>query len=244
MPYRNNSRSVSWRPQNLTLGGGGGPPGSKPVSGGNWGGLSMPAPQPPARPPAGMLPIGAPGSDMQTFGTGDIPGYMPGMGYSAIKNYYDYLNQQRAHARQEAGFEGDYGGWSMPTYEDMGKSGYNPQWSPGTIGGGGGDDIGGGGGGAGGGGGEEAPPSETPQGKPIDIPADPPLEGGLETPQGTPITYFARAASGGQRQPYAMQQQQFPRKRRGFGGYPGGGVYGGGYGGGGYGGTYGIQQSS
>ena len=99
-------------------------------------------------------------------------------------------------------------------------------------------------GGAGGGGGEADPPIETPQGKPIDIPADPPLEGGLETPQGKPITYFARAASGGQRQPYAMQQQQFPRKRRGFGGYPGGGVYGGGYGGGGYGGTYGIQQSS
>ena len=210
---------------------------------------SMAAPQPgggggifglPPRPSAGMLPIGAPGSDMQTFGTSDIPGYMPGMGYSAIKNYYDYLNQQRAHARQEAGFEGDYGGWSMPTYEEMRTEGYNPKWSGGTIGGGGGGaDIGEGEGGVGGTTGEEGaipavpgedPPLETPQGKPIPTPSA--------------VTYGLRssaAAPGGQRQPYAMQQQQFPRKRRGFGGYPGGGVYGGGYGGGAYGGAYGIQ---
>ena len=186
-----------------------------------------PQPQPPVQPPVqqgpapGMLPIGAPGSDMQTFGTNDIPGYMPGMGYQAIKGYYDYMNQQREAERQKAGFEGDYGGWSL------GEKRYNPTWSPGTVGMPDEDE-----------GGEspaapgvtDTPPLETPQGKPINqlAGASPfPRPGTVQEPM---------------RQQYAaMQPQGFQRRQRAFGGYPGASVYGGG-GGSGYGGSYGQRR--
>jgi hypothetical protein len=213
-----------------------------------------PQPQPPVQPPVqqgpapGMLPIGAPGSDMQTFGTNDIPGYMPGMGYQAIKGYYDYLNQQREAERQKAGFEGDYGGWSL------GEKGYNPTWSPGTVGMPDEDE-----------GGEspaapgvtDTPPLETPQGKPIlsraatspgfNSQITPGTLGGA-TPTWTLSPGGMEMTGGGsmpaQRSPITPGTMggRFPRRPRTFGGYPGASVYGGGGGGSGYGGSYGQRR--